>query len=234
MMTETIFNSGIFQSIGMAAAWLALVGGIAWWVHDQHLGSAEVTRKIVHIGAGNVILLAWWLHIPLWVGVTSSIFFAGIALLSYFFPLLPGIESVGRKSWGTFFYAISVGTLVAWFWPLHTPQFAVVGILCMTWGDGLAALVGQRWGHHPYSILGMNKSVEGSLTMAGVSGSICAIVLSTLPLPALAIVGIAVAVAITATVLEAFSTFGLDNLTVPLGAAACSFWLSQSYLSLMP
>jgi phytol kinase len=229
-----LLETGILPNVGIAAAWLGLVGGIAWWVHEQQLGSSELTRKIVHIGAGNVIVLAWWLQIPFWIGIASSLIFAGIALLSYFFPLLPGIESVGRKSWGTFFYAISIGLLVAWFWPLHHPQFAVVGVLCMTWGDGLAALVGRRWGQHSYSIWGMNKSVEGSLTMAIVSGLVCAIVLWTLPLPPLVLLGIAVAVALTTTVLEAFSKLGLDNLTVPLGAAACSFWLSQSYLNLMP
>jgi phytol kinase len=76
----------------------------------------------------------------------------------------------------------------------------------------------------------MNKSLEGSLTMTIVSGIVSAIVLMTLPLPGMVIFGIAIAVAITSTILEAFSKLGLDNLTVPLGAAACSFWLSQGYL----
>ena len=226
------------QQTGIALAWLGLVGGVAWGVHQSQLGSPlgsteltrELTRKVVHIGTGNVILLAWWLQIPAWVGMMASVLFSIVALLSYFFPLLPGINSVGRRSWGTFFYAASIGLLVAWFWPLHLPQFAVVGILVMTWGDGLAAIVGQRWGQHPYQLWGMNKSLEGSLTMTIVSGLVSAIVLMTLPLPGMVILGIAIAVAITSTILEAFSKLGLDNLTVPLGAAACSFWLSQGYL----
>jgi phytol kinase len=35
------------------------------------------------------------------------------------------------------------------------------------------------------------------------------------------------AVALIATTLEAFSKFGIDNLTVPLGSAAVGFVLSQ-------
>ncbi|MFZ4666611.1 MAG: diacylglycerol/polyprenol kinase family protein [Prochlorotrichaceae cyanobacterium] len=220
----------LVQQTGISLAWLGLVGGVAWGVHQAQLGSTELTRKVVHIGTGNVILLAWWLQIPAWVGIMASLLFSIVALLSYFFPLLPGIKSVGRRSWGTFFYAVSIGLLVAWFWPLHLPQFAVVGVLVMTWGDGLAAIVGQRWGKHPYQLWGMNKSLEGSLTMTIVSGIVSAIVLMTLPLPGMVIFGIAIAVAITSTILEAFSKLGLDNLTVPLGAAACSFWLSQGYL----
>jgi len=231
MVISDLLEFEVWPQVGIASAWLGLVGGLAWWVHEQHLGSPEFTRKVVHIGTGNVILLAWWLQIPQWVGMAASIFFSGVALLSYFFPLLPGIESVGRKSWGTFFYAVSIGVLVSWFWPLHQPQFAVIGILIMTWGDGLAALVGQRWGKHPYALWGMKKSLEGSLTMSVVSVVITTIVLGTLPLPVGAIGGIALATALTATLLEAFSKLGLDNLTVPIGTAACCFWLSQGYLS---
>ena len=233
MLSQLMEGSAVLpvvEQAGIVLAWLGLVGGLAWKVHQAQLKSLEFTRKVVHIGTGNVILLAWWLQIPTWVGIAASILFSVVALLSYFFPLLPGINSVGRKSWGTFFYAVSIGVLVAWFWPLHLPQFAVVGILVMTWGDGLAALVGQTWGQHPYELWGMQKSWEGSLTMTIVSGLVSAIVLLTLPLPGTAIVSISIAVAITSTILEAFSKLGLDNLSVPLGAAACSFWLSQGYL----
>ncbi len=41
---------------------------------------------------------------------------------------------------------------------------------------------------------------------------------------------IALAVASIATLLEAFSKFGIDNLTVPLGSAALSFALAQALL----
>ena len=118
----------------------------------------EVVRKVVHIGTGNLILLAWWLHIPAWVGITASALASAATLLSYRLPLLPGINSVGRKSLGTFFYSVSIGLLIAWFWPMHQPQYAAIGILVMTWGDGLAALIGQRFGEHKYKVWGMQKS----------------------------------------------------------------------------
>ena len=103
--------------------------------------------------------------------------FSGVALLSYRFALLPGINGIGRKSLGTFFYALSIGVLVAWFWPLGLPQYAVIGILTMTWGDGMAALIGQRFGRHPYQLWGEKKSWEGSLAMLLVSYAVCASVL---------------------------------------------------------
>ncbi len=205
------------------------MGGIAWRLYHQAC-PPEVVRKVVHVGVGNIILLAWALGMPWQLGVAASLLFCPITLVSYVLPLLPGLESVGRKSFGTFFYALSFGCLMAWFWPLGYPQFAVAGILTMTWGDGLAALVGQRWGRHPYEFLGMRKSWEGSFTMAIVSALVIGAVLMTLPLPAVVILGITIVMALVATALETISILGFDNLTVPLGTAACGFWLSQLYL----
>ena len=189
---------------------------------------AEITRKIVHIGAGHVILIAWWLNVPAQAGIAASALFSGIALLSYRFPILPGINSVGRKSLGTFFYALSIGILILYFWPLQQYQYAAIGILTMTWGDGMAALIGQRFGQHPYQIWGEQKSWEGSLAMLCVSYLVCAAILVAVQGPVLSTWTIAGASAIASTLLESISKYGIDNLSVPLGAAAICYGLAQA------
>ncbi len=213
----------------LVIAWLALVGTAS--EGTRRLGySPEITRKIVHIGAGQVILIAWWLAVPAWAGIGASFLFSGVALLSYQFPLLPGINGVGRQSWGTFFYAISIGVLIACFWPLQVPQYAVIGILTMTWGDGLAALIGQRFGQHPYQVWGEKKSWEGSLTMLLVSYCVCTSVLLAVQGPVTATWLVAAVAAAIATALESASKYGIDNLSVPLGTAAVCFYLNQLLL----
>jgi phytol kinase len=210
----------------LVLGWLAIVGGLSEGL--RRLGySTEITRKTVHIGAGHVILIAWWLAIPAIAGIVASVLFSAVALLSYRFPLLPGINSVGRKSLGTFFYALSIGLLVGWFWPLQQQAYAAIGILTMTWGDGLAALVGQRFGEHPYQIWGEKKSWEGSLTMLLVSYAVCASILVAVQGPVMATWLIAAAAAAIATALESISKYGIDNLSVPLGTAAACFWLTR-------
>lgn len=189
----------------------------------------ELTRKVVHIGAGNVILFAWWFQIPAWIGISAAIAAAIIALSSYFFPILPSINSVGRKSLGTFFYAVSMGILIAWFFPQH-PQYAAIGILIMAWGDGLAALIGQNFGRHPYQVFGNAKSWEGSLTMAVVSYAVSFLTLMTVEGNNWQIWIICSIVAITATALEAISKLGIDNLTVPIASGALSFFLIQTLI----
>ncbi len=210
--------------------WLGLVGAVAETVHRHTPTVSEIPRKIVHIGAGHVILLAWWLETPTWMGLAASGVFSVVALLSYRLPILPGINGVGRPSLGTFFYAISVGVLTAVFWPLQQPEFAVLGVLTMAWGDGLAALVGQAYGRHPYRLWGSTKSWEGSFTMGLATFGVCSAILCGVYGLGMVTLGIAALVAIAATGLEAFSKLGIDNLTVPLGSAALAFGLVQGWL----
>lgn len=220
---EFIFPLWLRTSI--AASWVLLIILIAWGVRRFTNSENEIIRKIVHIGTGHVILIAWWLNIPAIVGITSAILASILTLLSYVFPILPGINSVGRKSLGTFFYAVSIGVLVAYFWYLHKPEYAALGILTMAWGDGLAALIGQRFGQHQYQIFGTHKSWEGSLTMTVVSCLITILILLPIQGNIWQIWMISIIVALVATVLEAFSFLGIDNLTVPLGSAALAYTL---------
>ncbi|NJN87660.1 MAG: phosphatidate cytidylyltransferase [Leptolyngbyaceae cyanobacterium SL_7_1] len=214
----------VWLQITVVVLWLGFVALVAE-VLDRISGNPEVVRKAVHIGTGNVILLAWWLQIPAWVGIGASIGFSIVALISYRFPVLPRLDSVGRKSLGTFFYAVSIGVLIAWFWAAH-PEYAVLGVLIMTWGDGLAALLGQRWGRHLYKVWGIQKSWEGSAVMALVSFVVTSAVLVAVQGNSGALWLGSVAVALVATGLEAVSTLGIDNLTVPIGSAAIAFWLT--------
>jgi phytol kinase len=224
------FTPSLWLHIGIIVVWLTLVLAIAEALNRFVGVSAEIVRKVVHIGSGNIILLAWWLQIPAWIGILASILASGATLLSYYVPVLNSINEIGRKSFGTFFYALSIGILIAWFWPLQQPQYAALGVLVMTWGDGFAAIIGQQFGKHTYSVGGIQKSWEGSLTMMGISFGVAGLIL-------LATIGndwqtwvIAATVAIAATGLETFSKLGIDNLTVPLGSSALSFFLVQQLL----
>jgi len=219
--------STLWLQIAPAASWVFIVIFTAWAVSRFTNSKPEIIRKIVHIGTGNVILLAWWLEIPAFVAITASFLASIITLLSYIFPLLPGINSVGRKSFGTFFYAVSIGILVGWFWNLKQPQYAVLGILIMAWGDGLAALIGQKFGNHKYTLLGSQKSWEGSLTMTFVSYLVSILILLTTQGNIWQTWVISLGVAVIATGLESVSFLGIDNLTVPLGSAVLAYMLTE-------
>ena len=228
MSNVLLTNPNIFPLMTVVA-FLGAIILLAEALNRIIFSDAELTRKVVHIGSGNVILLAWRFEIPPWMGIGAAIVAGIIALLSYFVPILPSINSVGRKSLGTFFYAVSIGVLIAWFFP-ENPQYAAIGILTMAWGDGLAALIGQNFGQHPYQIFGSTKSWEGSLTMATVSYLVCFLILLAVEGNLWQIWLIPLFVAIAATSFEAISKLGVDNLTVPIISGGLSFFLVQFLL----
>ena len=213
--------------LGAVFTYLAILVVIAELLNRLITDDPELTRKVVHIGSGNVILLAWWLDISRSVIVSAAIIAAAIAIVSYVIPILPSIESVGRKSYGTLFYALSMGILAYCFWQNH-PHYAVIGILVMAWGDGMAAIIGQRFGKHIYQIGQINKSWEGSLAMMSASWLVTVLILLTVENNNWQIWSISLVVALVATILEAFSKLGIDNLTVPLSSGFLCFFCLQA------
>ncbi|MEA5510085.1 SEC59/DGK1/VTE5 family protein [Crocosphaera sp. UHCC 0190] len=223
----SLFNPlfSVWYPLSLVILYLGAIIALAEGLNRLRGTNAEFTRKIVHIGSGNVVLIAWWLQLPPWVLVGASFIASIIALISYFLPILPSINSVGRKSLGTFFYAVSIGVLAQWFWSRQQPQYLVIGILVMAWGDGMAAVIGQKFGRHPYQMLGVNKSWEGSLTMMGVSFLVTSLILLSVGESFSITMIVSLIVAMVAMGLEAFSALGIDNLTVPLGSAFLAFYL---------
>ena len=99
----------------------------------------ELTRKIVHIGTGPVIGLAWWLKIESEIAILFSSIITIALLINYQMQWLTAIEDVNRKSFGTIAYALSITILLVLFWPKYTLSISV-GVLSMAFGDGMAGL----------------------------------------------------------------------------------------------
>jgi len=241
VITEVI-TPPVLTGIALIGGWLVGLLALAEWLYRRGVLPSEMSRKLVHIGTGQVVPLAWWFGIPGWVGIAAAIVAAAIAIISHWQAILPSVNGVGRKTWGTLFYAISIGVSMGWFFAIGQPHIAALGIGVMAWGDGFAAIVGQRWGRHPYQLWGMGKSWEGSLTMFAVSFLVCSFFLA-LGEPGQAdliansnlqnleeIASIAAIVALVAMTLEAFSKWGVDNLTVPIGCAIVALFLQNCWL----
>ena len=77
----------------------------------------ELSRKIVHIGTGPVIALAWWLEIPQSIALTVAVAVTLITAINHRWKLLPAVEDVDRQSYGTVAYGLAITLLLALFWP---------------------------------------------------------------------------------------------------------------------
>jgi phytol kinase len=126
-------------------------------------------------------------------------------------------------------------------WRPDTPgdnvHIAVAGLMAMTWGDALATVIGRRFGKHQYQIGNSVRSWEGSAVMLITSTTAIFLVLlflsgSTLSPLAVSIsvsraFWVALIIAIVATLAEAVSLNGTDNLSVPLLTAATTWVILQ-------
>jgi phytol kinase len=228
IISDISVNATLAIQISAVVAWLGIVFLTSEILHRLQK-DPELVRKVVHIGTGHVLLIAWWLRIPPWLCISAGVIFTAIALASHHKNILPMLNDVGRKTYGVFYYALSITILVVLLWQ-HHPQYAVIGVMVMSWGDGMAALIGKRFGKHTFVHLGNKRSIEGSLAMFATSMMIILSILTIDHGMRPHDLGVAIPTAAIAALLEAYSPGGTDNLSVPLSSAFLSYAL-QSVLS---
>ena len=173
----------------------------------------ELSRKIVHIGTGAVVPLAWFFEIPFVVALPVAAVITVVTTINHQWRFIPAVEDVDRNSYGTIAYGIAITTLLLLFWPTRADAVSA-GVLVMALGDGLAGLIGRNVASPKWVLFGQTKSSVGTMTMAVVSGLVLIGLAqwsgADLSLPA------ALGMVAMATGLEQLSWGGLDNLSVPL------------------
>ena len=100
----------------------------------------------------------------------------------------------------------------------------------MAWGDGMAAIIGQRFGQHKYQVGAAIKSSEGSFAMAAAALIVISAILISIEGNSWQMWTISLVVSLIATIAEAFSKLGIDNLTVPLASGFLCFFGVQALL----
>ena len=209
-------------AIFIIALWIITILIIAFLCKRYFPNKEELSRKVIHIGTGPVILLASLFNIPKNIAFFSA-FFVTIALgINYQFRLLPAIEDIERKSFGTIAYGTSITILLLLFWPRYASSISI-GVLSMAFGDGLAGLIGRSINSPKWSVLGQTKSIAGTLTMSSVVTITTATIsyINNLDIQPTVII----AISLIATFLEQVSPWGIDNITVPIGVTLIGIWL---------
>ena len=209
-------------AIFVIALWIITILVIAAVCKKYFPRQEELSRKIIHIGTGPVILIAWFFDIPQNIAFFSALFITIALGVNYQFRLMPTIEDVERKSFGTIAYGISITFLLLLFWP-HYALSISLGVLSMAFGDGLAGLIGKSFKSPTWSVLNQTKSIAGTLTM----GTVVAITTETITsINNVAIQPLEIIIiSLIATFLEQISPLGIDNITVPIGVTCIGIWL---------
>jgi phytol kinase len=216
--------------VAAVAGWLTLLAVAALavrrrWHGATNPGQREWSRKLVHIGTGAVVPIAWHLGIDRAIALPAAAAITLLAALNHRLRLLPAVEDVGRASYGTVAYGASITLLLWQHWP-ERPACVAAGVLVMAVGDGLAGLIGPLWPSPSWQVLGQRRSLLGTGTMALASGAVLTVLkLASGGLSAGPSWPAVLLIAMAATLLEQLAVGGIDNLSVPLGVA----WLWQRF-----
>lgn len=158
----------------------------------------ELTRKIAHILSGLFgIAMAFVLN--KWIFITFAVIFFVIIAISYGTKFFSSIHNVKRKTFGELL--LPLGILVAYIFSNGVPPNFVASVLILALSDPLAGAVGA---------ITKRKFIFGSTSFFISSLIILLIVFADVPFSLL------ILIAASITLVEWFSSFGTDNLTIPL------------------
>ena len=197
----------------LAAVVLALLVGGIGMLARRFAWEPEAARKASHVAVGAMCLPLPWLFTDVApVLALAAVACAGLLALRTV-PWLrvrfgSALHGIARASYGEFAF---VGGVALAFVLAHGDKPAyVAAILALAFGDAAAALVGRRFGRHPFAVGRARKSLEGSAAFFVVALLVCAV------FPRAESVAAVAAFALATTLAEAFAGDGLDNVAIPL------------------
>ncbi|NQV16143.1 DUF92 domain-containing protein [bacterium] len=188
--------------------------------------SPELSRKFVHVAVGILVSLA-----PFFLKTSLPVILLGLlfTILNYVAlkkDSLKGMHTTERISFGTVYFPIAFSLLVIMFWERNIVIF-VVSMLILAFSDTAATVIGEGINSKRKFILWHDKkSWPGSI--AFFLTTIIVILLAFplysnfagfIVLPFKHLIGLSIFTALVATVGEAVSKRGSDNLTLTLAAA---------------
>jgi phytol kinase len=214
---------------GVSVAWLRLNDFAA---HRNWI-SSQLSRKIIHMGTGPLFVLCW----PLFTNSVYSRYLAALVPLVITLQFLlvglgiikdrAAIQAMSRTGnpreilRGPLFYGIIFIVLTIIYW--YDTPIGIVALMLMCGGDGLADIVGRRYGKTklPWNA---NKSWLGSLGMFLGGWSFAAVILAVFvawgifPSPWLDYLPAITVIALAGTLVESIPIHDFDNITVTLTA----------------
>ena len=175
---------------------------------------AEYIRKFAHVGAGAIAFFAPVFFSSHWPLLLLAIIFSAVLLTSRHLGWLPSLHLTEQRGQGyiLFLWAVYLVFLLA---EGHNLMFQAP-VLVLTVGDTAAALIGQRYGRTRYRVSGSTRTLEGTLGFVITTWlSVLILLLATADMPLLQSAFLSLVVAFIASVVEALTPKGLDNLSIP-------------------
>jgi dolichol kinase len=190
------------------------------------------SRKFLHIMTGNIAFI-----LPLFETKEIMAFIAAGPFILFTFLMSPyspiksmrGKTSEAGHGLGLVYYAIT-WTVLAYVFFDHR-EIIAMAILAMSYGDGLASLIGIKYGQRKYTIFKDTKSYVGSFAMFIFTFLLFLVALgfyvtyggTPAPSNIIRVTVYFLCMAGIVTVVEGITPLGLDNLSVPF-ITAVMYW----------
>lgn len=183
----------------------------------------EGSRKFIHIGVSNWWFLMFYYFDNLWIALIAPFIFILLNYYSYKTNLIKSMEREGKGNLGTVYFPIALFILVIFSFIVNNPFYGGVGILVLGYGDGLAGLIGSKFGK---TKVYHDKTLAGLLTMFIASFVVILLLFMIYtPITGVVVYLFSFVIAITASLVELFTKKGLDNLTVPFVVTLLTYLL---------
>ena len=207
---------GNFTGFIIALVYIFSLIGLAEVLRKKRGYSSDFTRKVIHIGVGMLIWAVPFLFSQPWPFMIACLGFAILDLLDWHFGFFAAMASSSRSNLGTVYFPLAAGVVAYLFW--DTPPLMVAALMPLTWGDGLAPIIGKKFGHHSFHIKNTIRTIEGSIGFFVATFIATWLALWIMPGPpnltALDALLPALVVSLLTTFVEAVSIWGLDNITI--------------------
>ena len=194
----------------------------------------DLSRKITHIGAGSLIgFLPLYSDLDWSKYLNVTIFVVWIALLIYkglfASPEDEAVKTMTRTGdrrellKGPLYFVI-VATICGTLFYKSFP--GIVAMATLGWGDGVAPIVGSKYGRLKYKIFS-DKSFEGSLSMF-IFAFAASLFFVWLVLPSFVNISRILLLAFVATLVEGCSPKEVDNILIPVAVIVAAFVYSRT------
>jgi phytol kinase len=211
----------------IAFAYIFVMIGLAEALRRWRGYGSGFTRKVIHIGVGMLSWLIPFLFTSPWPFVFACAVFMVINLIDWRYGLIGSMKSSSRSNLGTVYFPLAAAVVALVFW--DQPPLLVAALMPLTWGDGLAPVIGAAYGRRFYRIHTSTRTLEGSAGFFVAGFIFTWLALWVMPgtpeiTPIAALLPSLVIMLVT-TLIEAVSIWGLDNLTVTAAAILIlNFW----------
>jgi len=193
--------------ISIAAAIVALI--ITELFAFKNVIKQELARKISHIVI-SASVISWVFFVNMQVILGLGLIFLAAAIVERELNIFSSARYVGRRSWGELFFPLGL-VIIAFLDP--SKWIFISAMLYLGAADSAAALIGKAKGKHRYF---NKKSLEGSAAFFAVSVFVTVWVVLIAPTGLSGNWTAVIWLPFVATIVEALSPWGLDNLFIPV------------------